>query len=176
MTTSCTVGLAAGAFGAGPFTKFGKKNCIHVTNLFVIIGCGLQLIKSIGTVLAGRFIFGVSTGAFSVFVPSFINEITPTELKGPYGAITQLLITFGIFIANVLGTPLPDSKTPIDKSFIQTEYWRVLFGLPIVFCIIQSCLLFTVFNYETPKFLKQTGREAELNEIIGKIYSSDQIE
>jgi len=109
-------------------------------------------------------------------VPSFINEITPTELKGPYGAITQLLITFGIFIANVLGTPLPDSKTPIDKSFIQTEYWRVLFGLPIVFCIIQSCLLFTVFNYETPKFLKQTGREAELNEIIGKIYSSDQIE
>jgi len=42
----------------------------------------------LGLVVAGRFIFGVGTGAFSVFVPSFINELTPTELKGPFGSAT----------------------------------------------------------------------------------------
>jgi Na+/melibiose symporter-like transporter len=37
-------------------------------------------------------------------------------------------------------------------------------------------LLFTVFNYETPKFLKQNGRKAELAEIMGKIYAPDQVQ
>jgi hypothetical protein len=41
--------------------------------------------------------------------------------------------------------------------------------------VIQSALLLTVFNYETPKFLKQNGRSAELNAIMGKIYSHDQV-
>jgi MFS family permease len=55
----------------------------------------------------GRFLFGLSAGAFSVFVPSYINEVTPTELKGQFGSATQLLITFGIFISYILGIPLP---------------------------------------------------------------------
>ena len=42
--------------------------------------------------------------------------------------------------------------------------------------MIQSALLLTVFNYETPKFLKQNGRSAELNAIMGKIYSHDQVQ
>ena len=51
-----------------------------------------------------------------------------------------------------------------------------MFGLPIAFSLIQSILLLTVFNYETPKFLKQNGRNAELNEIMGRIYSHDQVQ
>ena len=46
------------------------------------------MIKVYGVVLAGRFLFGLAGGAFSVFVPSFINEVTPTELKGPFGSAT----------------------------------------------------------------------------------------
>lgn len=34
----------------------------------------------------------------------------------------------------------------------------------------------TAFNYETPKFLKMNGRKGELNEIMGRIYSSDQVQ
>jgi hypothetical protein len=40
-------------------------------------------------------------------------------------------------------------------TFINDDYWRILFGLPIAFAVIQSSMLYTVFNYETPKFLKQ---------------------
>jgi hypothetical protein len=31
----------------------------------------------------------------------------------------------------------------------------------------------TVYNYESPKYLKENGMEAELNEVMGKIYSAD---
>lgn len=113
------------------------------------------MIKNIYVVTVGRFIFGLSAGAFSVFVPSYINEVTPTELKGPFGSATQLFITLGIFISNILGIPLPlNDKEFEDDNFVNRSYWRLLFALPIAFAAIQSTLLLTVFNYETPKFLK----------------------
>ena len=68
----------------------------------------MTLVRVKEVVAAGRFLFGLAAGAFTVFVPSFINEITPTELKGPFGSATQILITFGIFVSNILGLPLPD--------------------------------------------------------------------
>ena len=88
MTTITSVGMAIGALSSGTFTRFGKKNCIHATNMIVLLACALCLIKSFGVVLAGRFLYGLAGGAFSVFVPSFINEVTPTELKGPFGSST----------------------------------------------------------------------------------------
>lgn len=86
--TLCSLGAAVGSLIAGPFTKYGKKNCIHFANLLIIIGCGMTLVKVKEVVAAGRFIQGLAAGSFSVFVPSFINEVTPTELKGPIGTST----------------------------------------------------------------------------------------
>jgi MFS family permease len=80
--------MAVGALGSAPFTKYGQKTCIHANNLLVVIACGVCLIKKYEAVLVGRFLYGVCGGAFSVFVPSFINEVTPTELKGPFGSST----------------------------------------------------------------------------------------
>jgi MFS family permease len=122
------------------------------------------LVKNIYVVTVGRFLFGLSAGAFSVFVPSYINEVTPTELKGPFGSATQLLITLGIFISNILGIPLPTTDEEFkEDNFVNRNYWRLLFALPIAFAAIQSTLLFTIFNYETPKFLKQHKKMGELN-------------
>jgi len=35
--------------------------------------------------LFGRFIYGVGAGCFTVFVNSFIIEVSPIELTGPMG-------------------------------------------------------------------------------------------
>jgi hypothetical protein len=47
--------------------------------------------------------------------------------------------------------------------------------LPIAFSLLQCVLLLTVFNYETPKYLKQNNRIAKLNELMGKIYEPDKV-
>jgi len=152
ITTLCSLGAAIGSLTSGPLMKIGKKNCIHLCNAVVILGATLTLVKNLPTVAVGRFLYGLAAGAFSVFVPSFINEITPTELKGPFGSATQILITLGIFIANVLGIPMPDclidiatnhcpGKDPRERpytpgTFINDDYWRILFGLPIAFAVL----------------------------------------
>jgi Sugar (and other) transporter len=57
------------------------------------------------------------SGAFSVFVPKFINEIAPIEYKGPFGAAGQFMCTAGIFLAALMGVPIPDdvSNLPLDS-------------------------------------------------------------
>jgi len=137
----------------------------------------LCLFQNIYVVTVGRFIFGLSAGAFSVFVPSYINEVTPTELKGPFGSATQLFITLGIFISNILGIPLPLTPDEFsDDNFVTRSYWRLLFALPIAFAAIQSTLLLTIYNYETPKFLKQHKKMGELNQVMGKIYAASEVQ
>ena len=88
ITSICSLGAAIGSLTSGPFTKYGKKRCIHVTNIILIIGCSLTLVKIPEVVAVGRFLFGYSAGAFSVFVPSFFNELIPLELKGQFGSAT----------------------------------------------------------------------------------------
>lgn len=100
------------------------------------------------------------------------------------------MITLGILISNLLGIPLPDCnpnlKTPEEMkiceksthiyekgSFISDDYWRVLFAFPIGTALLQTILMLTVFNYDTPKYLKQHNEKAKLSELMGKIYSSD---
>jgi len=140
-----------GAIGVGFFTKFGKKNCILFANILVILGAGITTNKSIVTIVVGRFIYGLATGSFSVLVPGFINETAPTELKGPLGALTQILITVGIMISFFLGIPIPDIKFSADgkyypdgsipgvfinRTFESDNYWRIMFSLPIAFSLL----------------------------------------
>lgn len=51
----------------------------------------------------------MGAGAFTVFVPKFINEIAPIEYKGPFGAAGQFMCTAGIFLAALMGIPIPDT-------------------------------------------------------------------
>ena len=46
MNTSLTVGFAIGALFSAPFMKYGKKLCIHFTNLIIVIGCGVLMVKN----------------------------------------------------------------------------------------------------------------------------------
>lgn len=84
----CTLGSAFGAIFSGPVAKIGRMNSILLTNLVAVIGSGLVLIQNEICLLIGRFIYGLACGSFSVFVPLYINETAPIELKGPMGVMT----------------------------------------------------------------------------------------
>lgn len=87
--------------------KFGKLRLIHIFNAVLCVGCGVCLVENIIVRCVGSFILGISIGVFSVLVPQFINETAPSELKGPFGAMSQFMITFGILIQSLVGLIFP---------------------------------------------------------------------
>lgn len=50
----------------------------------------------------GRFVTGLGIGNMSVGVPMFQSECAPREIRGAVVASYQLLITFGILVANII--------------------------------------------------------------------------
>jgi MFS family permease len=69
ITTVYSIGAAIGAIFSGKFAKYGKLKCILLNNIIVSLGAGITLVPNDYVIAVGRFIYGISTGAFSVFVP-----------------------------------------------------------------------------------------------------------
>ena len=79
----------------------------------------------------------------------FITEISPTSLRGLYGAANQLAVTIGLFIAQFVGVYIK-------------YYWLAVIplGLTAVFAV------FTVSLYETPRWLISQGKNLEAGQVL----------
>ena len=83
------------------------------------------------------------------FTQLYITEISPTSLRGLYGAANQLCVTIGLFMAEMIGTYID-------------YYWLAMIPLGIT-CIFA---IFTVSLKETPRWLITHGRLLEAGRVI----------
>ena len=90
-TSILVFGAAVGALSCSYFLKYGKLRLMYATNLILCIGVGISLISAeketlFYTLCIGRFIWGLAVGTFNVISAKFVNEISPIEYKGSFGA------------------------------------------------------------------------------------------
>ena len=64
-----------------------------------------KLGKSFEMLILGRFVIGVYCGLTTGFVPMYVGEVSPTDLRGALGTLHQLGIVIGILIAQVSPHP-----------------------------------------------------------------------
>jgi len=85
-----------------------------------MVGSILTIIDYIEIIIAGRFFLGISVGFITTIIPGFINDISPTHLRGVLGYSNAILLYSGIIFAFTmgLGVPLED----VQKQ-ATTEYW-----------------------------------------------------
>ena len=69
--------------------------------------------------IMGRFFIGVNNGLNAGLGPMYLNEISPTHLRGAVGSIYQLVVTIAILISNILG---------LSSIYGTEEHWPLLFG------------------------------------------------
>merc|ERR1712166_434067 len=152
-TVITCLGAMVSAFMAGNFIRYGKWRMIIISNLVLMSAIILCLVGNFWIILVGRFIWGLSAGSFNCYVPAYISEIAPNEYKGPYGFLNQLAVCSGIFIAALLGLAIPNEAvfdTVSPNEFIVKGYFRVIFGVPMIICLVMLALMMTIFNFETP--------------------------
>ncbi|SBS82572.1 hexose transporter (HT) [Plasmodium malariae] len=133
----------------------------------------------IGAVIGSGFSGGFGIGLITVSVPLYISEMTHKDKKGAYGVLHQLSITFGIFIAVLLGLamgegPKGESKEPLGN--FEKIWWRLMFFMPSIISIVGIFLLVVFFKEETPYFLYEKGKLEESKKILKKIYGSDDVD
>lgn len=60
-----------------------------------------KLAASFEMLIIGRFIVGLYCGLCTGFVPMYVEEISPTSLRGALGTLHQLGVVIGILMAQV---------------------------------------------------------------------------
>lgn len=125
--------------------RYGRKYPTMVASSVVIIGWILICATKPSykpLIYVGRVINGIGTGAVSTVNPVYISELSPTEVRGAYGVMSQLFCSIGALLMYFLGIWLE---------------WRPISGIAIVPPAITILCLF--FIPESPVFKKMTSNE-----------------
>ncbi|KOC68302.1 Facilitated trehalose transporter Tret1 [Habropoda laboriosa] len=124
------VGAIAGAFPSGSMAdKMGRKKSLLLLSVPFLLSWGIIVVSTeVKLLYIARFIAGMGVGAGCVVGPTYISEIAEVSTRGTLGALFQLFLTLGIFLAFVLGSVLNYTTfaivcAGIIVAFLATFYW-----------------------------------------------------
>lgn len=117
--------------------------------------------------MVGRIIWGYGVGVLSVNIGRYIEETVPEFLLGYFGPIFPWAQTVGSFWVLLMAAGLPDDK---DPKLGDTNFWRVIFGIPMIVSLLSMIGLQFYVRYDSPKYLINTRKYARAHKMIDKIY------
>lgn len=167
-------GAMIGALACEPFIKYGKLRLMLAMNALMVAAILICMVNEIWVICVGRFIWGIVFGCFSVVCAKYNNEICPIEYKGPFGALTQIFLTFGITIPAFMALAIPAPPEDPDDWWINF-YWRIIWLVPIGIAVVHTALILFCFNHETPVYLYEHGEMEKLNKVMLKFYNPGEV-
>ena len=178
-TSSAIIGCIAGAMSAGFISdRFGRRKVLFFCALlYAASGVFCAVSWDFNSFMAARIINGLAIGVSSMICPVYIAEIAPPQWRGRLGALFQLGIVAGIFIAlfsNSFIQALGDAAWGLpEPPRLGAGCWRWKS------CPRYSFSCFSVPIPESPRWLIQAGREAAarrtLERIGGPAYADEEV-
>lgn len=108
--------------------------------------------QNVEMIYAGRFILGLSGGAFCVSAPMYTSEIAQKEIRGGLGSYFQLLLTCGILFANIIAY--------VADALV---YSIICACIPIVFGVV------FFLQPETPVYSAKKGKDKAASKALVKL-------
>jgi sugar porter (SP) family MFS transporter len=154
-------GLIGGLIFGYIADMLGRKQSIHFTNFLLVIGSALTcLFSNYYLFVVGRFLCGVSAAGITIVAPMYLQEISPTYLRGFIGNTFEFSNCFAILVAQVMGIWMSNQPG-----------WRYLLGIQIVFSIGHSALHFG--SVESPRWLYCVGRHEDAKVALDRLRGED---
>ena len=147
-------GLVSSTFASYISTNYGLKPSFIVTSVCYILGSFIESkASSHPSLLFGRFVSGLGGGLAIVYVPIYVNDVSPIELRGILGSMTQISVNFGILLAQMLAI-----------KWNSVESWRSILSVGWIIAGVNIILAATSL-VESPKWLVIRSKHA--NEELG---------
>ncbi|KAI8662152.1 hypothetical protein LRP88_00323 [Fusarium phalaenopsidis] len=143
----------------------GRRNCILLGNLFVVIGGSLQASAwSVPHMIVGRILCGIGIGFISCSIPTYQAEMsTQHEERGPGVAVTCIFLVSGAAIAYW-----------IDFGFTRMDNqisWRFPVALQVLFAVCAGSIVLLL--PDTPRWYYAKGYEAEGDKTLCQIFDAE---
>ncbi|XP_010904882.1 sugar transport protein MST3 [Elaeis guineensis] len=166
-TSSLYVAALIASFFASAVTRmFGRKWSMFGGGITFLIGAALNgLAKNVLMLILGRILLGIGVGFANQSVPVYLSEMAPARLRGMLNIGFQLMITIGIFAANLIN---------YGTSKIKGGWgWRVSLALAAVPAGIIT--LGSLFLPDTPNSLIERGYDEKAKNMLRRIRGVDDI-
>lgn len=177
----CMVGAALCIFLSD---RLGRKRLLIAAGfLFSLSAIGTALAESFFGFNLYRILGGVAMGIALNLSPLYISEMSPAEKRGRMVTINQLLIMFGVLLAQVanwqislLDTELSDGASfeEIAQSWSGQAGWRWMFGAELIPAGLFFILMF--FVPESTRWLIKNGQIEEARRVLVKLGGTDYAE
>ncbi|KAL4431526.1 hypothetical protein ABPG74_017231 [Tetrahymena malaccensis] len=155
-------------FAGGWAARFGRRRMLIILFVVALIGNAITLIANTGALLIGRIVVGLSFGGWSSIGPLYSIEIACKQYKGISGIIYSQYFGFGILTAFLVGYGLPSDA----KQSATNSYWRLMYGLPIIFCLISITIFLIFFRDETAPYLYLHDKnEPKTKAVLNRVYT-----
>ncbi|KAJ5986054.1 High-affinity glucose transporter [Penicillium sp. IBT 35674x] len=156
-------GSFVGALISGFVTDYlGRKRAIQTGSIIWCIGSAIVCSSfSIGQLVAGRFINGLSVGILSAQVPVYVAELAQPSKRGQVVGAQQWAITWGILIMFYIS---------YGSSFLTgPAAWRLPWGLQMVPAVFLFFMFFLL--PESPRWLAKHDRWEEAHEVLALVHA-----
>lgn len=142
--SSVTLGAALVCLVIGTILQMvGRKLTMLLLVIPFTIGWALvTFATNLSMLLLGRFILGISGGAFCVAAPTYTAEIAQADIRGSLGSYFQLMLVIGVLFSYIVGAK--------SSVFVLN---LVCAAIPLVFGAI------FMFMPETPSYLISKGKK-----------------
>ncbi|MBI5281856.1 MAG: sugar porter family MFS transporter [Candidatus Solibacter usitatus] len=161
LLAGCVVGAAVGGALSDRYGR--RKVLIFSAILFAASSIGAALPRDLTEFTAARLAGGLAIGVASVLAPLYIAEVSPAHLRGRLVSLNQMAIVTGILLAYVANWTL---------ASLGPESWRWMFAVAAVPSLLFFIALF--FVPESPRWLTETGREAEALHVLTQVSGAAQ--
>lgn len=142
--SSVTLGAALVCLVIGTILQMvGRKLTMLLLVIPFTIGWALvTFATNLSMLLLGRFVLGISGGAFCVAAPTYTAEIAQADIRGSLGSYFQLMLVVGVLFSYIVGAK--------SSVFVLN---LVCAAIPLVFGAI------FMFMPETPSYLISKGKK-----------------
>ena len=172
LIASVNIGAALGAVFGGSFSDyFGRKRAMTVGGVLCLSAIVSMFATSYAWQFASRVVTGAGVGLTSSTCGSYVSEMAPASRRGRLGALFQVFITIGIFLASVVSYAVLGVHRDLPNGAYcamlaadgASAFARVQVLMLILTCIAAAFTLFVVspLTPESTTWLeRQYGEEA----------------
>uniref|UniRef100_G3PFP2 Solute carrier family 2, facilitated glucose transporter member 5 n=1 Tax=Gasterosteus aculeatus aculeatus TaxID=481459 RepID=G3PFP2_GASAC len=146
----------------------GRRNSILIVNCLSVVGACLmsasKASQSFEVLILGRVVFGLFCGLVMSLNPLYIQEVSPTNLRGAFATLNQVSFATGILLGMVAGL----------ETVLGTEHhWSMMLSLSVIPALIQYLVL--PFCPESPRYLLiNRGEESKAEAALMRLRGSSE--
>lgn len=181
-TSSALIGCIFGALLCFAISdKFGRRRLLILSGfLFAVAAIGTALSNNFTVYNIYRIVGGFGIGITLNLSPMYISEMSPTNMRGKFVSVNQLMIMIGILVAqtanwriSLLDTEMPANATAeiIRQSWNGQMGWRWMFGLQVIPATLFFVLM--IIMPESVRWLVKKGQDSKARRILTRIGGTD---